>query len=619
MQVPPGGVVVVLDKKSPKNTTTITSAPPSNITLAPLDSLQKPRESATNVMKANSPTQSANAMFKQDITYAPRNVTMNVNDMPLITSSSSIVHHHPQLPQNVQLAANAATASTAASLNMSYPTLSNSKSPLHNGLLSQTPSSKKPSLNQDQNSNIQVQQNSDGSSPAKRIKSEAYHNNQSTTPTKSYETGVNDANRINETTISSPTAGLESNNASNIDSGRVAHEFTEICTVNEDGKPTCGFCHKVFPKQSQLRLHVNIHYFERPFRCDACAVSFRTKGHLQKHKRSTGHFNKVNINATFGTPSNANPRPFKCTDCKVAFRIHGHLAKHLRSKMHIMKLECSGKLPIGMFAEMERLGTNLNEIDTKDCDRSLESLQEIAVKLYNNDPSKLTNTEDVQNVPTSHSDASDNEDGNDIEVKEEPLDPQTPTISGIKSQEYHNSIPQMTLTQRQQQYDSSKANIESRYTHHEATRHNPLPNDHYQPPTANHLSRASTSHGNQQPNTQSNYLQANHLSQSVSLVPPPNQQIGPRNPSNAVPVHMVSPYATTPPMSHHPRIRPPPPSSSNSNIPMNSQSPSFNSSIAPTQVVDQPRSASVSSSHLSQDDASATDSEPVSTCQIFAI
>ena len=59
----------------------------------------------------------------------------------------------------------------------------------------------------------------------------------------------------------------------------------------------------------------------------------------------------------------------------IAFRIHGHLAKHLRSKMHIMKLECIGKLPIGMYAEMERLGTNLNEIDTTDCENSLESLQ----------------------------------------------------------------------------------------------------------------------------------------------------------------------------------------------------------------------------------------------------
>ena len=43
--------------------------------------------------------------------------------------------------------------------------------------------------------------------------------------------------------------------------------------------------------------------------------------------------------------------------------------------MHIMKLECLGKLPIGMYAEMERLGTNLNEIDTTDCENSLESLQ----------------------------------------------------------------------------------------------------------------------------------------------------------------------------------------------------------------------------------------------------
>ena len=151
----------------------------------------------------------------------------------------------------------------------------------------------------------------------------------------------------------------------------------EIFQTNEDGKSVCGICKKVFSKPSQLRLHVNIHYFERPFRCDACAVSFRTKGHLQKHKRSVGHFNKVNINATFGAPSTDNPRPFKCGDCMIAFRIHGHLAKHLRSKMHIMKLECIGKLPIGMYAEMERLGTNLNEIDTTDCENALESLQVI--------------------------------------------------------------------------------------------------------------------------------------------------------------------------------------------------------------------------------------------------
>lgn len=137
-------------------------------------------------------------------------------------------------------------------------------------------------------------------------------------------------------------------------------------------------------------MHVNIHYFERPFRCDACAVSFRTRGHLQKHKRSVSHFNRVNMNLTFGTPTADNPRPFKCDDCKIAFRIHGHLAKHLRSKMHIMKLECLGKLPFGMYAELERSGVNLNEIDTTDCENSLESLQVLAQRLYQQEASTLS-------------------------------------------------------------------------------------------------------------------------------------------------------------------------------------------------------------------------------------
>ncbi|RXG58049.1 Transcription factor E4F1 [Armadillidium vulgare] len=158
---------------------------------------------------------------------------------------------------------------------------------------------------------------------------------------------------------------------------------------SDDGKCKCNVCHKEFAKQGQLRLHINIHYIERPHRCESCGISFRTNGHLQKHKRSVSHFNKVNMNMTFGTPSTDNPRPFKCHDCKIAFRIYGHLAKHLRSKLHIMKLECLGKLPFGTYAEIERSGGNLNEIDTSDCENSLESLQLMASKLYEKEPAKL--------------------------------------------------------------------------------------------------------------------------------------------------------------------------------------------------------------------------------------
>lgn len=69
---------------------------------------------------------------------------------------------------------------------------------------------------------------------------------------------------------------------------------TRVCRLSsDDGKCKCTFCHKEFNRQSQLSLHMNIHYMERPFRCESCAVSFRTNGHLQKHKRSVSHFNKV--------------------------------------------------------------------------------------------------------------------------------------------------------------------------------------------------------------------------------------------------------------------------------------------------------------------------------------
>lgn len=158
---------------------------------------------------------------------------------------------------------------------------------------------------------------------------------------------------------------------------------------DDSGRPVCVVCQKTFQKASQLKIHMNIHYMERKYRCEACSVSFRTQGHLQKHERSVSHQNKVNMTSTFGVPTVSNPRPFKCKDCKIAFRIHGHLAKHLRSKMHVLKLECLQKLPFGTYAEMERSGFNLTDIDTSDCDNSLMSLRSLAKKLNEKDPTKL--------------------------------------------------------------------------------------------------------------------------------------------------------------------------------------------------------------------------------------
>uniref|UniRef100_A0A1B0BG71 C2H2-type domain-containing protein n=1 Tax=Glossina palpalis gambiensis TaxID=67801 RepID=A0A1B0BG71_9MUSC len=156
---------------------------------------------------------------------------------------------------------------------------------------------------------------------------------------------------------------------------------------NADGRPVCPQCSKPFQKQSQLKLHMCIHYMERKFKCESCGVAFRTQGHLQKHERSDAHKNKVIMTSSFGVPTTSNPRPFECTDCKIAFRIHGHLAKHLRSKTHVQKLECLQKLPFGTYVEIERAGISLTEIDTSDCENSLISLKLLAQKLIEKDPS----------------------------------------------------------------------------------------------------------------------------------------------------------------------------------------------------------------------------------------
>uniref|UniRef100_A0A182RFP6 Uncharacterized protein n=2 Tax=Anopheles funestus TaxID=62324 RepID=A0A182RFP6_ANOFN len=157
----------------------------------------------------------------------------------------------------------------------------------------------------------------------------------------------------------------------------------------DGGRPVCEVCNKKFHKQSQLSIHMNIHYMERKYRCEPCGTSFRSQGLYLKHERSATHRNKVSMTTTFGVATDSNPRPFYCRDCEVGFRIHGHLAKHLRSKMHVLKLECLGKLPFGTYTEIERSGTNLTEIDTSDCENSLSSLKRLATLLNVKDPAKV--------------------------------------------------------------------------------------------------------------------------------------------------------------------------------------------------------------------------------------
>ncbi|XP_016844517.1 uncharacterized protein LOC107981986 [Nasonia vitripennis] len=160
------------------------------------------------------------------------------------------------------------------------------------------------------------------------------------------------------------------------------HNVNNYISISEDAPSVCKICNKVFKEASKLRTHMPIHFVGRPFRCESCKISFRTKSLLMKHEKSADHQNTTTTNSTSGVATTSDPRPFKCFDCALAFRKHGVLAKHFRSKTHIMKLECLQKLPFDTYAELEKAGMNLNEIDTTDCDTSLASLRIMAETLF---------------------------------------------------------------------------------------------------------------------------------------------------------------------------------------------------------------------------------------------
>ncbi|XP_060084028.1 uncharacterized protein LOC132563285 [Ylistrum balloti] len=125
------------------------------------------------------------------------------------------------------------------------------------------------------------------------------------------------------------------------------------------GKFVCDICSKTFQENQQLVLHRNIHFIEKPFKCDTCHQAFKTHSVFMKHQQSESHQTLIRGDLS----SSDNPRPFRCDDCNIAFRMKGHLAKHLRSKNHVQKWEQLGRLPVGTYNKYETAIAGLEASD----------------------------------------------------------------------------------------------------------------------------------------------------------------------------------------------------------------------------------------------------------------
>ncbi|XP_044311548.1 zinc finger protein 40 isoform X2 [Varanus komodoensis] len=81
----------------------------------------------------------------------------------------------------------------------------------------------------------------------------------------------------------------------------VSHGVEQICHLLKVQKPkklgkyVCQYCSRACAKPSVLQKHIRSHTGERPYPCETCGFSFKTKSNLYKHKKSHAHAIKLGL------------------------------------------------------------------------------------------------------------------------------------------------------------------------------------------------------------------------------------------------------------------------------------------------------------------------------------
>ena len=111
-----------------------------------------------------------------------------------------------------------------------------------------------------------------------------------------------------------------------------------------EAKHFCNICKQGFVILSTLQRHMRIHLDSRPFNCDQCPGTYKSKEDLRRHKRTheadrpykcdichNGFVDKSGLNRHMRI--HTGEKPFTCPDCGQSFTQCGTMKLH-RQKRH---------------------------------------------------------------------------------------------------------------------------------------------------------------------------------------------------------------------------------------------------------------------------------------------
>ena len=80
---------------------------------------------------------------------------------------------------------------------------------------------------------------------------------------------------------------------SRVSVGEVVRHPSDVEPSDPSKRNVCPYCQLVCTKPSVLEKHIRTHTNERPYPCESCGFSFKTKSNLFKHFKSRTHSLKV--------------------------------------------------------------------------------------------------------------------------------------------------------------------------------------------------------------------------------------------------------------------------------------------------------------------------------------